>query len=149
MSKHHIFPAVSFLLVLLFATAAADDDFPPLFEYRFPDVDSIKIYSGGVTFAHKKHAVQYKIDCARCHHDVEPGETYIDTSCRDCHEEEGFPRFEDAAQLDDDEKIEYHLVALHTLCVDCHIKTKLQDRRTRPPISCTRCHLAERRGGKE
>lgn len=144
-----MFFAIPFVLMLLFATVAADDDYPSLFEYQFPDVDSIKIYAGTVAFAHKKHAVQYHIDCARCHHDVESGETYIDTSCRDCHEEEGFPRFEDAAQLGDDQKMKYHLVALHTLCVDCHIETKLKDRQTRPPISCTRCHLAERQQGKE
>lgn len=145
MPKHNLLIIITLALMLLFVTAAADGDFPPVFEYQFPDVDPIKIYAGAVTFAHKKHATQYKIDCARCHHNVEPGETYIDASCRDCHENEGFPRFEEAAQLDDDEKIEYHLIALHTLCVDCHIETKRQNRQTRPPVSCTRCHLAERR----
>jgi hypothetical protein len=136
-----------FALLLLFATAAADDDLPPFFEYRFPDVDPIKIYSGGVTFTHKKHAVQYKIDCVRCHHDLEPGETDVDTNCRDCHEEEGFPRFEEAARLSDDEKMAYHLIALHTLCLDCHIETPRKDGQRRPPISCTRCHLKTHREG--
>ena len=92
-----MFIILPFLLLQLIVNAVAEDVFPPFFEYQFPKVDPIKIYAGPVTFAHKEHSVKYRIDCARCHHDVEPGETYIDTTCRDCHEEEGFPRFEEAA----------------------------------------------------
>ena len=129
------------LLTLFIAHAAADDDYPPVFQYQFPETAPLKIYSGPVTFEHKKHFDAYKIECARCHHDLEPGETEVDENCRDCHAEEGFPRFAEAADLGEDEKIEHYLVALHTLCVDCHIDTRLKDKKTGPPISCTRCHL--------
>ncbi|MGD9309054.1 MAG: cytochrome c3 family protein [Desulfosarcina sp.] len=134
------------LLLCLFVPGgvALADDMPFTFTYQFPDADPIKIYAGAVTFAHGKHINDYNISCDRCHHDIEPSNTEVDTNCRDCHTEAGFPRFEAAADLSEEEKIEHYLVALHTQCIDCHIDTKLKARQTRPPISCTRCHLAEK-----
>ena len=73
MAKSKIFLILPFGLVLLFLmTASAGDDFPPVFEYQFPNVKPIKIYSGAVTFEHKKHFIDYKIACVRCHHDIDP-----------------------------------------------------------------------------
>ena len=138
-----VIPALLLCLLAPVSVAFADD-IPPTFTYHFPEADPVKIYAGAVTFAHGEHINNYDISCDRCHHDIDPGDTQVDNSCRDCHDEEGFPRFEAAADLSEEEKIAHYLVALHTLCIDCHIDTKLKARQTRPPISCTRCHLAEK-----
>ena len=129
------------MLLFLFTNASAGYDFPPTFEYRFPLVKTNKIYSGPVIFEHKNHFVDYKIGCVRCHHDVEPGQMKIEKNCRCCHGRQGFPRFEEAAKIGEDETKKYYLVTLHSLCVDCHIEIKRKDSRARPPISCTSCHL--------
>ena len=146
MLKNKVFFILPFvLLMFIIMHASANEDFPTIFEYRFPEVRPIKIYSGPVTFEHKKHFIDYKIGCVRCHHDIEPGEMQVDNNCRDCHDEEGFPRFEDAAKLSEEEKSGYYLIALHSLCIECHIDTKLKNRKTKPPVSCTRCHLVKTR----
>jgi class III cytochrome C family protein len=131
------------LLVLTTVNATALEDSLTVFRYQFPDINPVKIYSGAVTFAHKRHIFEYKINCVRCHHSVEPGDLYIKKSCRQCHVKEGFPRFEEAVQLSHDEKNKYYLIALHSQCIDCHIATKLKVRQSRPPISCTGCHLPD------
>jgi hypothetical protein len=131
-----------FLLTICYHSAFADD-IPLNFTYQFSDVDPVKIYAGAVTFSHGTHITNLKISCVHCHHDIEAGDTQVNNSCRDCHTEEGFPRFEEAASLSEEEKIEYYLVALHQLCIDCHIDTKRKVTQSRPPISCTRCHLVK------
>lgn len=132
------------LYLLVSGSVALANDMPPTFTYQFPEADPVKIYAGAVTFSHGQHVSDYQISCVHCHHNIETGDTQVDTSCRDCHTEAGFPRFEAAADLSEEEKIEHYLVALHTLCIECHIETKLKERQSQPPISCTRCHLVEK-----
>ena len=121
--------------------AVAGDELPDIFEYRFPHVDPIKIYSGPVKFTHNSHIVAYRIACVRCHHMLESDDVRVDTSCKECHTKEGFPRFEDAAGLSPEERQQHFLVALHAQCVNCHIDVRLNHPSSSVPISCTRCHL--------
>ena len=121
--------------------AVAGDRLPDIFEYRFPHVDPIKIYSGPVKFAHKSHIVEYRIACVRCHHTLESDDVRADTPCKQCHTKEGFPRFEAAASLSPEERQQHFLVALHAQCIDCHIDVRKNNRQSSVPISCTRCHL--------
>lgn len=135
------------LLVLLvipfpFAVCAvAGDALPDVFEYDFPHVDPLQIYSGPVRFAHKSHIVDYRIACVRCHHTLESDDVRADTPCKQCHTKDGFPRFEAAAGLSTEERQQHFLVALHDQCIDCHIDVRLNHRSSSVPISCTRCHL--------
>lgn len=129
------------VLLLIGANAAAGDDPPDVFEYRFPHVKPIRIYSGTVWFAHKEHIVEYRIGCVRCHHTLEFGSVRVDTHCRECHTAEGFPRFEEAERLSPEERNEHYLVALHAQCVGCHIDVRQHQGQSNSPISCTRCHL--------
>jgi hypothetical protein len=133
------------LLLILFVTTPlnifASDDISDIFEYRFPHADPIRIYSGTVRFTHKNHISQYRIACVQCHHYLELGDERVQTSCRECHTEEGFPRFEDAEDLSAEERIQHYLVALHDQCIDCHIGVQKNNRKSSVPISCTRCHL--------
>ena len=142
MSKSYFWFALPFILYLLVVlSAVAEDDPPDVFEYRFPHVEPIRIYSGTVRFAHKEHIAKYRIACVRCHHDLEFGAERVDTHCRECHAEEGFPRFEEAEVLSPEERNEHYLFALHAQCVGCHISVRKYLRQSKIPISCTRCHL--------
>ncbi len=129
------------VLFLLTLTAAGDDSMPPVFEFHFPHLDSIRIYSGPVSFTHTAHFSSYRISCIRCHHSLESGAERVDAHCKTCHKKEGFPRFEAAEMLTEKERNQYYLVALHNQCIGCHIDTRQSQRQSDVPISCTRCHL--------
>lgn len=139
--------SISSLVVLFIVSlttmsgAWANSELPDIFEYRFPDVDPIRIYSGTVRFTHKAHIVDYRISCLRCHHYLKDPDTRISDSCRKCHTKEGFPRFEAARSLTAQERSQHHLVALHDQCINCHIDVRMTDQQSSIPISCTRCHL--------
>jgi hypothetical protein len=121
--------------------AVAGDVLADIFEYHFPHVDPIKIYSGTVRFTHTNHIVAYRIACVRCHHKLEPDDVRVGTPCKECHTKEGFPRFEAAADLSAEKRQQHFLVALHDQCIDCHIEVRQNHHASRVPISCTRCHL--------
>ena len=119
---------------------AADEDLPGVFEYTFPKVAAIKIYSGPVTFNHAGHVNDIGLACNACHHTLEPQETEVEEHCSDCHTEPGFIRGKEADGLGDDELIEHYLNALHAQCIDCHKQKKIEDRKRSIPIGCTQCH---------
>lgn len=141
MSKSHFWFALPFIIILLIGVNAAAEDNPPdVFEYRFPHVKPIRIYSGTVRFAHKEHILNYRITCVRCHHNLEFGAVRVDTHCRECHTAKGFPRFEEAEVFSPEQRNEHYLVALHAQCVGCHIGVRQNQGQSKIPISCTRCH---------
>ncbi len=121
--------------------AVAGDALPDVFEYDFPHVDPLQIYSGPVRFTHKQHIAEYRIACVRCHHKLESDDVHVSTPCKECHTKEGFPRFEAAAGMSSEERGQHFLVALHDQCIDCHIEVRQNHRSSDVPISCTRCHL--------
>ena len=129
------------VLFLLTAAALGDDSLPSVIEFRFPDLESIRIYSGPVNFTHAAHFSSYRISCVRCHHSLEPGASGVHARCRKCHDKEGFPRFEAAEKLTEKERKKHYLVALHDQCIGCHIEIRQNLKKSDVPISCTRCHL--------
>ena len=141
-SKFVLGLSIQLMILFLFnLNATGDNSLPDVFEFRFPHVDDIRIYSGTVKFAHKAHFSGYRISCVRCHHNLEFGAERVNTRCRECHSNEGFPRFEEAERLTQEEKNQYYLVVLHAQCIGCHIDTRQNQRQSMVPISCTRCHL--------
>lgn len=137
-------PSLVVLFIVLlktFSGAWANSEIPDIFEYRFPDADPIRIYSGTVRFAHKAHIVDYRISCLRCHHYLKDPGTRISDSCRKCHTREGFPRFAEARALSSEERKQHYLVALHDQCISCHLDVRLINQQSSIPISCTRCHV--------
>ena len=120
--------------------AAAAGDIPGEFTYTFAEADPIKIYAGPVIFNHAGHVNDIGLSCNACHHTLEPQETEVEESCRDCHGEPGFVRGKDAENLAEDELIEHYLNALHAQCIGCHKQKKIEDRKRKIPIGCTQCH---------
>ena len=135
-----ILSAVTIFMAAVNSTQAVDEDLPEAFEYTFPKVDAIKIYSGPVTFNHAGHVNDIGLACNACHHTLEPEETEVEEHCSDCHTEPGFIRGKEADNLGEDELIEHYLNALHAQCIDCHKQRKVEDRNRSIPVGCTQCH---------
>ena len=93
-----------------------------------------------ITFAHKKHAADYKIACTECHHVYKDGKNVWKDcdevqKCEACHSEPKKPRG-DKTKMSKAEKIKkYHYDAIHANCRDCHKELK------KGPTTCTKCHV--------
>jgi hypothetical protein len=85
---------------------------------------------GDVTFTHKKHNVNYKIDCydSKCHHtwDKDKQQKSGDL-CRDCHKKQ--------AEGNTPSKKD----AFHKSCKGCHEDRKKENKST-GPTACKECH---------
>ena len=83
---------------------------------------------GKVTFTHKKHAQELKIDCLKCHHTWKKGET-TGKMCRDCHKDK------------DEGKAKNFKDAYHQDCYKgCHTEAKKAGKPA-GPTACTVCHV--------
>lgn len=82
---------------------------------------------GKVTFTHKKHVENYKIDCLKCHHTWKKGET-TGKLCKDCHKAK--TEGKDLSAKD----------AYHNSCKGCHDDLKKVNKPT-GPAGCTQCHV--------
>lgn len=90
---------------------------------------------GPVTFTHRKHALDYKIQCWECHHDYNNeginiwnpwGETL---KCKECH---------DASEaIDKAVKLQ---TAYHINCKNCHKTMAKENKKTGPYRNCLTCH---------
>ena len=94
------------------------------------DVITFECSYGDVTFTHKKHNVEYKIDCydSKCHHtwDKDKNQKSGDL-CRDCHKEK--------AEGNTPSKKD----AFHKSCKGCHEDRKKEGKPT-GPTACKECH---------
>ena len=106
---------------------------------------------GIVDFTHKKHADDYKIGCAECHHD-ENGKPLENLkagddvkTCIECHKIAEYIKGKAAKGLSKEKKREYHANALHDNCKGCHKKfnkkngLKSKDKGA-APTTCKACH---------
>lgn len=91
------------------------------------DVVTYDVPYGKVTFTHKKHVDNYKIDCLKCHHTWKKGET-TGKLCKDCHKAK--TEGKDLSAKD----------AYHKSCKGCHDDLKKANKPT-GPAGCTQCHV--------
>jgi hypothetical protein len=131
MKKHFfaVFILVVSGLVLLMVgmlTAGSVQDVIPI-ENKGYDQDK----RGPVNFTHKKHAEDYQVACAECHHEYENGknvwkETDPVKKCVECHDP--------VEKKGDVDKLQ---TAFHNNCQGCH--KELKDKEA-PFRKCTDCH---------
>jgi hypothetical protein len=86
---------------------------------EFPEEVEYTPKYGRVVFSHVKHAEDYEIDCASCHHEDMDGGM---ARCINCHE----PPKE----------------TFHKNCMGCHKALKKEGKET-GPVTCKQCHLKE------
>ena len=111
---------VGFVLSILMITGVFAKD---VVEYNVP--------YGKVTFTHKKHIENYKIDCLTCHHDWKPGQT-TGKLCKDCHKAKKEDSKEGGGIAAKD--------AYHKSCKGCHDDLRKAKKPT-GPSACTQFHV--------
>jgi hypothetical protein len=98
-----------------------------------------------VTLTHKKHATEYNIACADCHHVYEDGKNVwkegdkVD-KCTACHKEAKAPKAKKGEpKMSKADKIKnYYYSAIHENCVSCHKAEKKKGKKA--PSACKDCH---------
>ena len=139
----HSLVAAVFVLSAAFAVVAADVQ------------DQFDIKAGlwatptkaAVPFTHKKHAEDYKIACAECHHVMKDGKNVWKEGdpvqkCEACHTNAAI---QGEAQLPPEEKKLNLKLAFHNNCQGCHKKLKADKPDTKAPTTCASCHPAEKK----
>jgi len=140
-----LFSCVSVAVTLIFAAAvfvfAAE---------KAPDVISIKDAlwatptKAAVELTHKKHAEDYKIACAECHHVYKDGKNVWKEGdavekCSKCHNE---PTIQGELKLPPEQQKLNLKIAFHKNCQECHKKHKQEKPDTKAPVTCAGCHPA-------
>ena len=140
------------ILFLMLGVAFAQGNFPDVIEFNgAADGGGSKdiyptTYSGPVQFQHKKHQVDYKLQCSDCHHDndavmIMNSESTESLRCGTCHKKEGLIRGPIAENaVSDDDLIAHRVNALHLLCRGCHKKHNATVHVVKAPESCRICH---------
>lgn len=103
------------------------------------------------------HAVHFDYACQTCHHKWGGQEPIVGCTTSGCHDLTELPR-NDAGQpiMEETIAIRYYKNAYHELCIGCHKKIKIENRKletskmpvgeklTLPgPTGCTECHIPE------
>jgi hypothetical protein len=91
------------------------------------DVVTYEVPYGKVTFTHKNHIDNYKVDCLKCHHTWKKGET-TGKLCKECHKAKAEGKTSSAKD------------AYHKSCKGCHDDLKKAAKPT-GPAGCTQCHV--------
>ncbi len=136
--------AASLLLVAGISAAAKAPDEVQLkspFEHK----------KGIVTFTHKKHTTDHKIECGECHHDdkgkpragLKEGDEV--KKCFECHNKPGELKGKEAKGLSKEEKRAYIGNAMHENCTGCHRKYNKDNKTKAAPTKCTGCHPKEKK----
>ena len=140
--------------ITLFALDASADqgNFPDIIEFNgSPDGGGKKgiypsTYTGPVEFQHRKHQVEYKLQCSDCHHSSDAAKIMREGStesikCENCHNKKGLVRGPIAENaISDEELITHRANALHLLCRGCHKKHNATEHVVKAPEACRTCH---------
>jgi len=102
-------------------------------------------YENQVIFNHSQHAMDYKITCADCHHQLEQGATAVDENCLDCHGNKAIRSAQQSRLISEEKRAQPYLIVLHDMCVGCHKELKVNDSYSRVPVACWRCHIRKKK----
>jgi hypothetical protein len=139
--------AVVILSILLFQGGGlghAGSEIATVFEYDLPVAGERGYTSHSATFTHSKHAMEYKITCVRCHHELEPGAIAVEESCLDCHGRKAISNQRDR-RVPKEKRAQPYLIVLHDMCIDCHKEIKTNNPHVRVPLACWRCHIRKKK----
>lgn len=98
-----------------------------------------------VTFYHSRHAMEFKITCLRCHHNLEEGAAAVEERCADCHEDTELKSYREFQAVDEEERQEHFILVLHDQCIGCHKEIKTHYNNSTAPVACWGCHVRERK----
>jgi hypothetical protein len=99
-----------------------------------------------VELTHKKHAEDYKIACADCHHEYKDGKNVWKEGdhvkkCMECHNE---PTITGEKKLPPEQQTLNLKLAYHNNCQGCHQKHKKENPASTAPVTCAGCHPGQK-----
>jgi hypothetical protein len=130
---------LSIFLFQICALGYAESEIPHVFKYSFST--SIKYDEHSVTFNHAKHAMEYKITCVACHHELEAGAAAVEENCLGCHGTKAIRNNQQKRRISKEKRAQPYLIVLHDMCVRCHKEIKANNPYLKVPVSCWRCHI--------
>ena len=137
-----VLTALVFSVACVFSMVGAADA-PENIEMKSPVFKKHK--KAIVTLSHKKHAEDYKIPCADCHHVYKDGKNVWKEGdkvqkCTECHKEAKAPKAKkgDPKMSKADKIKNYYYSAIHENCVACHKAEKKKGKNA--PSACKDCH---------
>lgn len=134
------------LFLQIYGIGHAESDIATVFKYEFPVAHGRMYTSHRVTFAHSKHAMEYKITCVRCHHTLDEGAVAVEETCADCHANKNFRRYGEARLIiPEKDRMEYYILAIHDQCIACHREIKKYNSHVRVPLACWGCHIRKKK----
>jgi hypothetical protein len=136
---------LSFLFLLIGTVGYAESDIPMIIQYNLKSAREAESHS--VTYKHQAHISEYRISCFHCHHTLEPGAAAVEETCADCHTNTDLRGYYKAEPSGSQEKrLEYHILALHDQCINCHKEIKANNRfAVTPPVACWKCHVRKKK----
>ena len=135
---------IPILLLLGHGIGCTESEIPKVYKYEFPVALKRLYKSHTVTFAHSRHAMEFKITCVQCHHTLEPGAVAVENPCIDCHGTEA-RRNQQNRPIPREERVLPYLIALHDMCADCHKAVKKNNPHVGVPLACWRCHVRQKK----
>ena len=100
-----------------------------------------------VIFSHSKHAMEYKITCVDCHHQLESGAEAVNENCLDCHGSKAIRNNPPNRRSPKEKRVQPYLVVLHDMCVGCHKELKANGSYSKVPVACWGCHIRKQKSG--
>lgn len=115
--------------------------------------ESVEAKKSSVDFPHTRH---FSFDCRTCHHQWE-GDSQIQTcTVSGCHDLEQSPIKAGKEKIDKTVAFRYYKIAFHKLCISCHKKMKIENKKKEMslsilttqlpntgPTGCIKCHPKE------
>ena len=133
-------------IFLICGIGQTESEIPLVFKYELPVVNDRLYASHSVTFTHATHAMDYKITCVQCHHTLKPGAVAVKKNCVDCHENIELRRYMEAIYIiPEKERMDYHILAIHNQCINCHKETKRYGVVAKAPVACWGCHVRQKK----
>ncbi len=136
--------AVSMLVLGLYGIGFTESPIPLVIKYELK-FNPLTYTSHSVTFGHSTHAMKYRIACIQCHHTLEKGAVAVEETCKDCHANTEMRSFPQAESIPEEDRMDYHFLAIHDQCMDCHRQVRKSDEWSKAPVGCWRCHIFEKK----
>jgi len=134
---------LSIFLFQICGIGYAESEIPYLFKYSLSTRNMNT--ENQVIFNHSKHAMEYKITCVDCHHQLEPGAEAVGENCLDCHGSKAIRSAQQNRRISKEKRAQPYLIALHDMCVGCHKELKAYDPYSRVPVACWGCHIRKKK----
>ena len=136
---------LSIFLFQIYEIGNAESEIPYVFKYSLSTRNMN--YQNQVIFNHSRHAMDYKITCVSCHHQLETGAGAVNETCLDCHGREAIRTTRQNRPLSGEKRAQPYLIALHQMCVECHKEIKANNSYSTVPVACWRCHHRTKKSG--